>query len=279
MDRRHATALITGASSGIGRELARVFAENHHSLILVARDRARLDAVAAELHQRFLVPVRVEVCDLADRAALEALISRLDAEHAVIDVLVNNAGVGIEGPFAEIDWPREREMLDVNVSALVRLTKAFLPQMVNRRSGRILQVASTAAFQPGPYLSLYFATKAFVLSFSEGLSAELRGSGVTVTTLCPGPTHTEFERRLGTDSGLFDTGLPVANAAPVAAYGYAALMKGKRVAVHGTVNRVLSFFSRILPNGIVLFFLGWAIGRKVVRGDLGSAKSKDFPAT
>lgn len=279
MDRRLATALITGASSGIGRELARVFAENHHALILVARDRARLEAVAAELHQKFLVPVRVEVCDLADRAALEALVTRLEAEHAVVDVLVNNAGVGIEGPFAEIEWSREREMLDVNVAALVRLTKVFLPQMVNRRSGRILQVASTAAFQPGPYLSLYFATKAFVLSFSEGLSAELRGSGVTVTALCPGPTHTEFERRLGTASGLFDSGIPVASAAPVAAYGYAALMKGKRVAVHGTVNRVLSFFSRILPNGIVLFFLGWAIGRKVVRGDLGTTKSKDFPAT
>lgn len=278
MDRLLATALITGASSGIGKELARVFAANHHALILVARDRARLEALATELHQKYLVPVRVEVCDLADRAALEALIAKFDAERIVVDVLVNNAGVGIEGEFAEIEWSREREMIDVNAVALVRLTKAFLPQMVNRRSGRILQVASTAAFQPGPYLSLYFATKAFVLSFSEGLGSELRGSGVTVTTLCPGPTHTEFERKLGPDSGLFDSGIPVSDAPSVAAYGYSALMRGKRVAIHGATNRALSFLSRILPNAIVLFFLRWAIGRKVMRGDLRTSKSKNFPA-
>jgi short-subunit dehydrogenase len=274
-DRFLPTALITGASSGIGKELARIFAENHYRLILVARDRTRLEAVASELHQKHLVPTRVEVCDLSDRAALESLIGRFQAESTVIDVLVNNAGFGVEGAFLDTEWPREREMLDVNVTALVRLTKAFLPQMVNRRSGRILQVASTAAFQPGPYLSLYFATKSLVLAFSEGISAELRGTGVTVTALCPGPTHTGFERRLGTNSGLFSSGIPVSNSAAVAAYAYASLMRGKRVAIHGWSNRILAAISAVTPRRVILRFMRWAIGRKSLPR---TSHSKNLPA-
>ncbi len=277
MDRLLPTALITGASSGIGRELARVFAENHSQLILVARDRARLETLAEELHQKFLVPTRVEVCDLADPKAVEGLIERLQAEHAVIDVLVNNAGIGVEGPFLETDGANERGMVEVNVNALVRLTKAFLPQMVARRSGKILQVASTAAFQPGPYLAVYFASKAFVLSFSEALSAELRGTGVTVTTLCPGPTHTEFERRLGPDSHVFESGIPIVDPASVAAYAYASLMRGKRVAIPGLVNRVLVFISLLMPRTIVLFFVTWAITRK--RGPSRTTQAKDLAST
>lgn len=276
MDRLLPTALITGASSGIGKELARVFAANHYQLILVARDRARLEALAAELHQKNLVPARVEVCDLADRQALEGLIARLESDRIVVDVLVNNAGIGVEGTFLETEWSREREMLDVNVIALVRLTKAFLPQMVNRRSGRILQVASTAAFQPGPFLALYFATKSLILAFSEALAAELWGTGVTVTALCPGPTHTEFERRLGTDSRLFKSGIPVADAASVAAYGYAALMRGKRVAIPGWSNRFLFILEMFLPRPITLRFLAWAIGRN--RGSGRPSKAKDLAA-
>ncbi len=274
-DRLLPTALITGASSGIGRELARVFAENHYQLVLIARDRQSLETLAAELHRKFLIPSRVEVCDLANRSALEDLISRLQSENLVVDVLVNNAGIGVEGSFLETDWIREREMLDVNVHALIRLTKAFLPQMVNRRSGRILQVASTAAFQPGPYLSLYFATKALVLSFSEGLAAELRGSGVTITTLCPGPTHTQFEQRLGPASLVFSSGLPVTNAPAVAAYAYSSLMRGKTVAIHGLFNRVLSWISAVMPRPLVLLTMSWVIGRKALRR---STKSKNLPA-
>lgn len=273
MDRLLPTALITGASSGIGKELARVFAANHYQLILVARDRTRLETLAAELHQRNLIPTRIEAVDLSDREAVEALISRLAADHVVVDVLVNNAGVGVEGTFLETDWAREREMLDVNVTALVRLTKAFLPQMVNRRSGRILQVASTAAFQPGPFLALYFASKSLVLAFSEALATELRGSGVTVTALCPGPTHTEFEQRLGTDSRLFSAGIPVSNSASVAKYAYSALMRGKRMAIHGFSNRVLYMLEAIAPRSFTLWFLAWAIGRK--RGSR-TAKAKDL---
>jgi short-subunit dehydrogenase len=275
MDRLLPTALITGASSGIGRELARVFAEHHYQVILIARDRKSLEALASELHQKFLVPARVEVCDLANRPALEDLITRLQSEHLVVDVLVNNAGVGVEGAFLQTDWPREREMLDVNVYALIRLTKAFLPQMVNRRSGRILQVASTAAFQPGPYLSLYFATKALVLSFSEGLAAELRGSGVTITTLCPGPTHTQFERRLGPDSRVFVSGLPVTEAPAVAAYAFSSLMRGKTVAIHGFKNRVLSAMSKFMPRSLVLLTMAWVIGRKKLRRP---TETKNLPA-
>ena len=276
MDRLLPTVLITGASCGIGKELARVFAENHYSLILVARDRVRLEALAQELHHLYLVPIRVEVCDLSRRDDVEALISRIQSEHVVVDVLVNNAGVGVEGAFTTTDWTRERDMIELNVSALVRLTKAFLPQMVNRRAGKILQIASTAAFQPGPYLSVYFATKAFVLSFSEAIATELRGSGVTVTAFCPGPTHTEFERRLGTDSGLFASGLPVANVRSVAEHAFAAVMRGKRVGIHGLLNRILAVLVGWSPNAFTLFLLGRALNKKP-RSRSGQAK--DFSSS
>lgn len=268
-------ALITGASSGIGREIAFLFAADGVPLILVARDKSRLDELAAELRNRFRVAVRVETCDLSDRVALEGLVSRLSNEALTIEFLVNNAGVGLEGAFSVSDAERERSMMDLNMFALVRLTKAFLPSMLARRTGRILLVASTAAFQPGPYLSIYFATKAFVLSFGESLFTELRGSGVTVTTLCPGPTETEFLQRLGENSGLFDTGLPVADAPSVALSGYRALRKGRRLAVPGLVNRLLTLVVRIIPRGLTLSFMGWMIGRKVT---LRPRHSKDLPA-
>jgi short-subunit dehydrogenase len=277
MDRNLPTVLITGASSGIGRDLARVFGENHFQLILVARDRTRLESIASEIHQNHLAPVRIEVCDLANSGAIDGLVERLRAENTVVDVLVNNAGFGVEGKFLETDWSAEREMLEVNVNALVRLTKEFLPQMVRRGSGRILQVASTAAFQPGPYLALYFATKALVLAFSEALAIELRGTGVTVTTLCPGPTRTGFEARLGPDSRIFTSGLPVANSRAVATYAYASLMRGKRVAIHGFLNRLLAQVSKHMPRTVVVLFMGWVIGRKRKR-ESRPTHSKNFPA-
>lgn len=255
-------ALITGASSGIGLELARIFAARHYELILVARDRPKLDAVAAELHQKHLVPVRAEFCDLSDADALDRFIEKLGMENQVIDVLVNNAGFGVEGPFSRNDWRTEREMIDVNVVALVRLTKAILPQMLSRRNGRILQVASTAAFQPGPYLALYFASKAFVLSFSEALSTELRGTGVSVTALCPGPTHTEFAKRLGSVSNLFSSGIPIASAADVAQFGYRSLMTGKRVAIYGVLNRFLVILTRFAPGSFVLAVMARLLGKR-----------------
>ncbi len=267
--------LITGASSGIGLELAHIFAARHYELILVARDRAKLERVAAELHQKYLVPVRAEVCDLSDGKALDEFIEKLGMENQVVDILVNNAGFGVEGPFSRNDWRVEREMIDVNVVALVRLTKAILPQMLARRTGRILQVSSTAAFQPGPFLALYFASKAFVLSFSEALSAELRGSGVTVTALCPGPTHTEFAKRLGTVSSLFSSGIPIANATAVAEFGYRSLMSGKRVAVYGVLNRALVHLTRFTPGAFVLAVMARLLGK---RPPSGPGHSKNLPS-
>lgn len=247
------TVLITGASSGIGLELARIFAEQHYTLILVARDRVALEALAAELHHQFLVKVKVEVCDLSNRAMLEEMIERFKREHQVIDILVNNAGFGVQGAFSESDWAMERSMLDVNIFALVRLTKAFLPQMVSRRSGRILQMSSLAAYQPGPFYSLYFASKAFVLSFSDAVGAELRGTGVTITTVCPGPTRTGFEKRLGPNPTLFASGVPIAEPAKVARFAYDALMAGRRLAIPGLTNRLLKWLYALIPQWFALF--------------------------
>ncbi len=265
--------LITGASSGIGRELARLFAADQYELILIARDRTRLEAVAAELHQKYRVPIRVEVCDLGDAAALERLISNFESGRQRVDVLVNNAGFGVEGSFAFTEWKSEKSMLDVNVLALVRLTKAFLPQMLARRTGKILQVASVAAFCPGPYLSLYFASKAFVLSFSEALSSEVREFGVTITTLCPGPTETGFLARLGTGSNIFK-GLRLATPEQVAALGFRAVMEGRRVTIHGLGYRILIALVGWVPRFVPLAILSWILKKKV---RLGALKSKNFP--
>jgi uncharacterized protein len=276
MNRLLPTALITGASSGIGKELARVFAENHYQLVIVARDQSRLEALAAELHQKYLVPVRVEVCDLADRAQIESFIKKIESENFVVDVLVNNAGVGVEGPFTENDWSRELEMINLNITALARLTKAIIPQMVNRRSGRILQMASTAAFQPGPYLAVYFATKAFVLSFSEALTVELKGTGVSVTAFCPGLTESEFERKLGRESALFNSGLPVSSVRKVAEHAYANLMNGRRLGIHGILNRILAILVAYTPRFLTLGILSVVLSKKK---RLGSRQPKNISAS
>lgn len=270
------TVLITGASSGIGRELARIFSSHHYNVILVARDRVALESLAIEIHRQTLVTTQVEVCDLSDRGQLEELIDRLRRDNQVVDVLVNNAGYGVEGPFSETDWETERSMIDVNVLALVRLTKAFLPQMISRNSGKILQMGSTAAFQPGPFYSLYFASKAFVLSFSDAIAAELKGTGVTLTTVCPGPTHSGFEKRLGVNPTLFSNGIPIANAPAIAQFAFEALMAGKRVAIPGTTNRILKWIAAISPRSLVLFVMVKILKRRNV---LRPVQAKNFSAS
>lgn len=259
---RPRTALITGASAGIGRELARLFAREHYDLILVARSADKLEELAKTLHQEFLVKATPMACDLSRAVEVEKLLSRIDSEKLLVDVLVNNAGFGEFGSFDETKWEREQRMIDLNVSALVRLTKYFLPQMKKRGSGRILQIASTAAFQPGPFMAVYFATKSFVLSFSEAIGEELKGSGVTVTTVCPGPTKTLFDSSPGMSGAkLFaDRNIPTGN--EVAEFAYQALMKGKKVAIHGARNRILSLFVPITPRPLVLW-----IARRLIRGE------------
>src|SRR5437868_585729 len=186
------TALVTGGSGGIGLEIGKALAQREFDLVLVARNRDALEAAAGQIEGKHAVRVHVFAADLRRREAPEAISDFLRNENIPIDVLVNNAGFGLGGEFAETEVQRELEMIQVNIAALTHLTKLFLPPMIKRRAGRVLNVASTAAFVPGPLMAVYYATKAYVLSFSEALAEELRDSGVTVTALCPGPTRTEF---------------------------------------------------------------------------------------
>jgi short-subunit dehydrogenase len=241
------TALITGASVGIGRDLARVFAEHGHDLVLTARNRGQLEALAAELKQRHGVTVHVIAKDLAQPAAPLELFDEARSRGAPIDVLVNNAGFGTSGPFDRTDVDAILNMLQVNVVALTHLTRLFLPEMLARGHGRILNVASTAAFQPGPLMAVYYASKAYVLSLSEAIAAEVERKGVTVTALCPGPTATEFQKRAGVEnSRLFQRN--TMDAMTVARAGYAGLMRGKRIVIPGMNNRALALAVRFVPR-------------------------------
>jgi short-subunit dehydrogenase len=244
-------ALVTGASAGIGKELARRFARGGHDLILTARRAGELHALAGELRAAG-VGARVVPADLSDPAAPRRLFDEVAAAGLTVDVLVNNAGFGVYGPFAAADPDRLLAMVRVNVLALTELTRLYIPGMVARGRGRVLNVASTAAFQPGPLMAGYYATKAYVLSLSEALAHELRGTGVTVTCLCPGPTRTEFASAAAAEgSKLFDSP-NVADAAPVADAGYRATMRGQRLVIPGLLNRLGAFGARLMPRPLML---------------------------
>ncbi len=240
-------AVVTGASSGLGAIFAEQLARRGLSLVLAGRDRARLDAVAQRIGQ--IAPnaaVELVVGDLGTDAGVEDLIAHLDGRG--IDVLINNAGFGTYGPFAEIEAGREHELVAVNIGALVRLTHAVLPGMLTRRRGGILNVASLIAFQPGTYQATYGASKAFVLSLSQALWAETRGSGVTVTALCPGPTQTGFVDALGSDVSHTAIYRRLAAPGPVVAAGLRALDRGHAVVVPGLRNRVMATSGRLAPG-------------------------------
>ena len=246
-------ALITGASAGIGMELARVFARNGYDLLLVARRADALEAVAGRLEGEFNISAATFAADLADPGAPGRISDFCANEKLASDVLVNNAGLGYRGEFGETDVARQLNIVDVNIRALTHLTGLFLPQMMLRRSGKILNLASTAAFQPGPLMSVYYASKAFVLSFSQALSEELRNSGVTVTALCPGPTKTEFAGVAEMESSrLFAAA--VVDAASVAEFGYQAMIAGKRVAIPGVMNKIVAQANRFAPRIVVTKF-------------------------
>src|SRR3954471_20420213 len=220
------TALITGASAGIGLELARLFAAGGYDLVLVARSAGRLEELAGELRSRHGAAARALAKDLTHPESPEEVFRELEAAGVAVDVLVNNAGFGTFGPFAETDLDQELRELQLNVVTLTHLTKRFLPGMLARRRGGVLNVGSTAGFQPGPLMAVYYATKAYVLSFSEALAEELRNTGITVTALCPGPTRTEFASEAGvTNSRLFSL-FGAADATDVAEYGFRAMMEG-----------------------------------------------------
>ncbi len=244
-------ALVTGASSGIGIEFARLLAEQGYALVLNARRKDRLEALADEIRQEIGASTLVIAGDLATPEGAKTLHEEVIRNGIALDVLINNAGFGLWGRFTETPWEREGAMIDLNVRALVELTKRFLPGMVERRSGHVLNIASTAAFQPGPFLAVYSATKAFVLSFSEAVNEELRGTGVNVTTLCPGPTQSEFFQVAEAENRQFSK-RHRAGAREVAALGISAMFARKRTVVHGRQNRILAVLGRLSPRGLVL---------------------------
>lgn len=229
--------------------MARVFARHGHELVLVARNQQKLAQVSDRLEKESQVKPRVMVQDLSEPDAPARLYKELADDRVEIDILVNNAGFGLRGAFASTDFNREAEMIRLNVTALTHLTKLFLPGMLARGRGRILNVASTAAFVPGPLMAVYYATKAFVLSFSEALAIELEGSGVSVTTLCPGPTRTEFEVRAGMSNTRIFRGA-VMDAPTVARVAYEGLIKGRRVVIPGLKNQLLIQSTRMAPRSV-----------------------------
>ena len=252
--RRKPTALITGASAGIGAELARVFAAHRHNVILVARRRDALEALAGQLEGKHGITATVIVDDLADPEAPDRIFAAVRDARIDVEVLVNNAGFGLGGEFSETSLEREMAMIQVNVTSLVQLTKLFVAPMLKRRRGYVMNVASTAAFFPGPGLSVYYATKAFVLSFSEAIAEEVGKSGVIVSCLCPGPTETEFTAVAQLNRPrLFDSN--VADAREVAEFGYRALMAGMRVAVPGATNNLIIRAKHLIPRRLVARFV------------------------
>ena len=245
-------ALVTGASSGIGADLARELARDGHDLVLVARTLAPMQALAAEFKAHGANTV-VIAADLSKPGAAGALAGEVGSRGLQVDVLVNNAGLGALGRFDQSDSGRIGEMLQVNIVALTELTRLMLPGMVARRHGKVMLVASTASFQPGPGMAVYFATKAYVLSFGEAIACELRGTGVTVTTLCPGATATKFFEVAGADHSLMAKKLRrMMRADRVAQIGYRALKAGRRVVITGLVNTIMSFGGRYAPHRLTL---------------------------
>ena len=244
-------ALITGASSGLGAEFARLAARDGHDVVLVARREPLLAELGAELTKAHGVAAHAIALDLGDPAAPQRLFDEVTRRGLSVDVLVNNAGFGSNGAFLDLPLAREVEMVEVNDQALLKLCWLFGRGMRERKAGRILNVASTAGFQAGPFMATYYASKSFVLLFSEALHHELRGSGVTVTAHCPGATETGFAKASGNDkSKLFQSRKP-ATSAEVAAHGWKAMKAGRAVAVHGALNAIAAFSLRVSPRGVV----------------------------
>ena len=242
--------LITGASEGLGHEFAKLFARDGYPLVLVARNKTRLDALAKELNATDRVDVKTISKDLSFPASAEELKTAIDDQKIAIEILVNNAGLGVHGLFYGSDWKATEAMLNLNMITLTHLTRLFLPEMVQRGYGKILNVASTAAFQPGPLMACYFASKAYALSFTEALAEELRGTGITVTAFCPGPTRTQFQKRAHTEN-IRENSFTM-EAAPAAKVAYRGLMKNKRLVIPGFTNKLLAVLVRLFPRQIVI---------------------------
>lgn len=251
IEKHSRTALITGASGGLGFYFAKLFARDGYDVVLVARGEQKLLDLKAELEEKYDIKAYVLVKDLSIPSSVEEIFSFTKENGIEVSVLVNNAGFGDFGEFSKINWDKQRNMIQVNVTSLAHLTKLYLPDMIEKGYGRVLNVASVASFEAGPLMSVYYASKAFVLSFSEALAVELKNTGVKVCALCPGPTATGFEDAAEAKaSGLFKN-LKVARADKVAEFGYKKLMKGRVVVIPGLGNKFLPFAVRFAPRCLV----------------------------
>jgi len=244
--RKH--ALITGASSGIGLELARIFASEGVDLVLSARREERLMNLKQELERDHSIQVHLFAADLSKPDAPDSLFQFCANQDLPIEILVNNAGFGDYGFFSEAEWDKTATMIDLNVKSLTHLTHLFLAGMIERGTGKIMNVASTAAFQPGPLMSVYYATKHYVLAFSEALANEVAKHDITITALCPGPTQSEFQETANMEKSKLMDRFPMPSSAEVAKYGFNALQNGKRVAIYGTVNQLMTYIIKFFPR-------------------------------
>jgi uncharacterized protein len=243
------TALVTGASGGIGKAIAEQFAKDGVNVVIVARNMAQLQQIAADWRKRYGVEVMPLAADLSVSGAAATLADQIIAAGIDIDYLVNNAGYGLYGLFAQSSLEAELAMMRINMESVTVLTKRFLPQ-IHARKGKIMNVASTAAFQPGPYMAVYYATKSYVLSFTEAIASELAGSGVTVTALCPGPTRSGFQDKAAMNESALVKGKRLPDAQSVGIAGYKAMMRGKRVYIPGIMNALMAQSVRFTPRNL-----------------------------
>jgi uncharacterized protein len=246
------TALITGASNGIGLELAKVHASKGGDLVLVARNKSKLDELKTELKKHYNTSVYIIRKDLSAFNSAQEVYDETTKQNIQIDFLINNAGFGVYGMFAETDWNKELQMISLNITTLTQFTKLYLKDMIKRKSGKIMNVASTASFQSGPTMAVYYAIKAYILSFSEAVDNEVSDKGVTITSLCPGATESGFQALAAMEESNVVKGKKLSTSREVAEYGYASMMKGKTVAIHGLNNYLMANSVRFLPRALVV---------------------------
>jgi uncharacterized protein len=249
------TALITGASNGIGLELAKIHASKGGNLVLVARNKAKLDELKLELENQYKISVYIIGKDLSLPNSSQEVYNETSQQKIQIDYLINNAGFGDFGMFVETDWNKELKMINLNITTLTQFTKLYLKDMVARKSGRIMNVASTAAFQPGPTMAVYYATKAYVLSFSEAIDNEVSDKGVTVTSLCPGATESGFQAAAAMEESALVKGKKLPTSREVAEYGYKSMLSGKTVAIHGLMNYIMANSVRFAPRAFTVWLV------------------------
>lgn len=261
---RKRTALITGATQGIGLEFCKLFAADGYNLVMVARDSERLDLLRHRFQEEYEIKVQIFARDLTEPSAPSAIFDALKIQNVIVDVLVNNAGFGNFGLFTETDWETERNMIQLNITSLTQMTKLFLPDMLVLDSGGIINVASTAAFMPGPLMAVYYATKAYVLSFSQALAEELKDTNITINTLCPGHTATEFSKREHMENSKPFTPVSgiIQSAEEVAREGYRDFMHKKPLTITGTMNKMMIQSLRFSPRKAVTKVTRWLMDKR-----------------